>query len=375
MRICFFGLENLPVLAEEYNQHAIGGEQVQQTLLAKAFAHNGYSVTMVVRDYGQSDGSTWESISTYKAYKQNEGIPVLRFIHPRWTKTWNALRRADADVYYTSCAGMHVGLVAMFCQRYKKKFVFRTASDTDCDRKKVRIPLARDRWLYEYGLRRADHILVQSDWQKRTLLDTYGISSEIAGMLVEQPPIATSQDIDVLWVGNIRTVKRADRVLSIAKALPEISFHMIGGALAGEESLFEKIKKAADDIGNIVFHGRTPYHETNRIYGRAKLLLNTSDVEGFPNSYLQAWSVGLPVITRIDPDNIIERERLGVVVDSEDDAISAIVRLISDQKSRQDISARCQLFMDEYFGESKVLTPYLKVLGGATQQLPRESNL
>lgn len=364
MKICFFGLENLPVLAEEYNQHAIGGEQVQQTLLAKSFERKGYSVTMVVRDYGQSDGSIWENISTYKAHKPNEGIPVLRFIHPRWTKTWNALRRADADVYYTSCAGMHVGLLAMFCQHYKKKFVFRTASDTDCDREKVRIPLARDRWLYAYGLNRADSILVQSDWQKRTLLDTYRLSSEVAGMLVEQPPMATSNDIDVLWVGNIRTVKRADRVISIAKALPEISFHMIGGALAGEEALYNKIKCAAEEIGNLIFHGRTPYHETNRIYGRAKLLLNTSDVEGFPNSYLQAWSVGLPVITRIDPDNIIARERLGVVVVSEDESVTAIAGLISDTNSRLEIGARCRVFMEENFGENKVLIPYLKVLGG-----------
>lgn len=364
MKICFFGLENLPVLAEEYNQHAIGGEQVQQTLLAKSFVRRGYSVTMVVRDYGQGDGSIWDDISTYKAHKPSEGIPVLRFIHPRWTKTWNALRRANADVYYTSCAGMHVGLLAMFCQRYKKKFIFRTASDTDCDRKQVRVPLARDRWLYGYGLHHADHILVQSDWQKKTLLDTYGLSSDIAGMLVEQPPIATSRDIDVLWVGNIRTVKRADRVISIAKALPEISFHMIGGALVGEEALYEKIKRSADAIGNIVFHGRTPYHETNRIYGRAKLLLNTSDVEGFPNSYLQAWAVAVPVITRIDPDSVIERERLGVVVESEDDSINAIRGLISNYQNRLDSGARCQAFMEKNFGENEILTPYLKVVGG-----------
>ena len=48
------------------------------------------------------------------------------------------------------------------------------------------------------------------------------------------------------------------------------------------------------------------------LYDRAKVLVNTSDVEGFPNSYLQAWIRGVPVVTLIDPDGVIEREGLGV---------------------------------------------------------------
>jgi len=67
---------------------------------------------MVVADYGQRDAAEWEAIRVFKAYRPDAGIPVLRFIHPRWTGMWSALARADADLYYTSCAGMHVGLVA-----------------------------------------------------------------------------------------------------------------------------------------------------------------------------------------------------------------------------------------------------------------------
>jgi len=112
---------------------------------------------------------------------------VLRFIHPRWTGTWSALARADADVYYTSCAGMQVGLIALFCRRHRRRLVFRAASDTDCDRSRLLVRFARDRWLYGYGLRRAHAILVQSAWQQETLARSYGLSSRVAGMLVEKP--------------------------------------------------------------------------------------------------------------------------------------------------------------------------------------------
>ncbi len=122
MKICFLGLENLPVLAPEFNQHGIGGEQVQHTLLARALARRKHAVSMVVHDYGQADRACWNGITTYKTYREDAGIPIFRFIHPRWTSVWSALRRVNADVYYASCAGMHLGMLALFCKRHGGKY-------------------------------------------------------------------------------------------------------------------------------------------------------------------------------------------------------------------------------------------------------------
>src|SRR5260221_1608868 len=121
-------------------------------------------------------------------------------------------------------------------------------------------------------------------------------------MLVEETQPATCRDIDVLWVSNIRREKRPDRILELAQRLPEARIHMVGGSLPDEESLFRDVKQAAAARSNVSFHGRLSYWGANRLYGRAKLLVNTSDVEGFPNSYLQAWIRGVPVVTLIDPD-------------------------------------------------------------------------
>ena len=66
-------------------------------------------------DHGQPDGAVWDGVQTFKAYARSAGLPVLRFVHPRWTGLVSALSRADADVYYTSCAGGLVGQIAMFC--------------------------------------------------------------------------------------------------------------------------------------------------------------------------------------------------------------------------------------------------------------------
>ena len=359
MKICLVGLDNLPVLAPEYRGLGMGGETVQQTLLARALARRGHEVSMVVSDQGQEDGARWHSIRTFKAFRPNAGIPVLRFIHPRWTGMWSALKRADADVYYTSCAGMQVGLIALFCWRHRRRLVFRTASDTDCDPSRLLLKYARDRWLYDQGLRRADAILVQSVSQANDMALNYGLKSRVAGMLVEAPGSTAVRDIEVLWVSNIQHLKRPDRLLQIADCLPDVQIHMVGGPMPGQESIYRQIKDAAETRPNVVFHGRLSYWDTNALYDRAKLLVNTSDVEGFPNSYLQSWIRGVPVVTLLDPDRVIEREGLGAVARSPADLAGLVQSFLLDADARQAASDRCRRFMAREFGEEKILSAYL----------------
>src|SRR5262249_345053 len=114
---------------------------------------------------------------------------------------------------------------------------------------------------------------------------------------VEKPMPTAARDVDVLWVSNIRREKRPDRILKLAGTLPDVKIHMVGGVLRNEESLFREVQGAAMAMANVSFHGRLPYWDTNELYGRSRLLVNTSDVEGFPNSYLQAWIRGVPVVT------------------------------------------------------------------------------
>lgn len=365
MRICLAGQHNLSVLAPMYQDHSVGGEPVQQTLLATALARRGHDVTMVAADHGQADGMACRGVRVFKSYRPDAGVPVLRFVHPRCTGLWSALRRADADLYYTSCAGMEVGLLALFCRHFGKRLVFRSASDTDCDKSRLLVRYARDRWLYAYGLRHADAILVQSASQAVALKRSYGLASRVAGMLVEPPLMAPVRDLDVLWVGNIRRVKRPDRVLWLASRMPQLRFHMVGGALAGEEALYRQVRDAAAACANLTFHGGLSYSETCSLYGRARLLLNTSDVEGFPNTYLQAWIRGVPVVTLIDPDRVIEREGLGFAARATDQFVGAIAALLASPDALEAAGERCRRYMERNFGDDAILATYLDTFARA----------
>lgn len=365
--ICFVGIPNLSVLAPDFDRRGAAGEPVQHTLLAMALARRGYKVSMVVADHGQPDGATWDGITTYKAFRPKAGLPVLRYLHPRWTGLWSALKRADADVYYASCAGGQAGQIAMFCARYRRRFVFRAASDADCKPNELIINhwYWRDKFLYEYALRHADAVLVQSERQRQLMRENFAVRSEIAALMISsvRSDLAFSaRHIGALWVSNLRQVKRPDLLLDVAARLPDITFHMVGGPMAEALPLYEAMKARAASLG-VAFHGAVAFRDAAALYGRARVFVNTSDVEGFPNTYLQAWASGTPVVALFDPDGVIAREGLGIAVRTPDEMVEAIRHLSCDEAAWSAARARCLAFIERRYSEALVLQPYLRAFG------------
>ncbi len=359
--ICFVGLENLPVLAPEYGAHGAGGAQVQQTLLAKALVRRGFRVSMVVADYGQPDGAQWSGITTYKAFRHDAGLPGLRFVFPRWTTTWSAMKRADSDIYYVSCAGMLIGQVSLFARLHGRKAIFRIASDSDCDPRTVLIRHWRDKKLYAFGLHRADLVLAQTEKQQLALQGNFGRSSRIARSLADlhgSDRRFSERDIDVLWVSNIQPLKRPDRFLDLARSLPHRRFHMVGGPMSAHASLYSDIQQRCATLPNVQFHGKISYHEINSYFERTRILVNTSDIEGFPNTYLQAWAHGAPVAAFHDPNGFVAGHRLGAAVLSDEDLTKAVEDLLSDEEHWRDANARCVEFMRTRYGDDMSLREY-----------------
>ncbi len=365
MKICLLGLENLPVLAPEYSAFYFGGEQVQQTLLAKALRAQGYDVCMVTGDYGQEDGKVWEGIRTYKAFRFDSGIPVIRFLYPRWVKLWAALKRADADVYYTSCAGMQVGMLALFCKRYDRRFIFRLASDGDADPARLMIRYRRDKVLYRYGLKRADCILAQHENQQSDLKSNFGVQSSIASMFVEKIERRYSlneRNIDILWVSNIQEIKRPEIMIELAKRMPHLRFSMVGGKMTGAENFFKMIKHKTTLLQNVTFYGAVPFREIGNYFDRARIFINTSILEGFPNTFLQAWRRGVPVISFFDPGKLIAREGLGKVVNTIDEMSFAVEQLLNNHSMWENISNKAYDYVENHFDEKKVIQEYCEAI-------------
>src|SRR5262249_58821634 len=103
---CFAAPFAWPVLADIPELKIVGGAEVQQSILSRALAQAGFRVSMVCNDFGQPDGVRVHGVTVYKTHRLDAGIPVVRFLHPKLSTTWAALRRADADIYYTRSSSM-----------------------------------------------------------------------------------------------------------------------------------------------------------------------------------------------------------------------------------------------------------------------------
>ena len=342
----------------------VNGEAVQQVLLARAFKDLGYSVSVVVQAGTEPIEDTVDGIRILTAFKQGAGIPVVRFLHPRGSGVFRALNEADADIYYQSPAGSLTGLTAAFCRSKNRKFIFRVASDVNCIPGEQLIESWRDRKLFEYGLRRADVIAAQSKYQYELLKRHYGLESAVVNMAMEMPAedIDSERDIDVLWVSNLRPVKRAERVLSLAKRLPNVEFVMIGGPLRGYEEYYAEIQQAASNMANVRFLGQLPYREVNQHIARSKIFLNTSDVEGFPNTFLQAWARKVPVVSFFDPDQVISTKGLGIQPENDDEMRATLTNLLADSRARERMGDTAREYALANFSAIAAANRYIELL-------------
>ena len=340
-RVCFVSHQIYPLIANTEVPY-IGGAELQQSIIAKSLRDNGYDVSLatIVCENRRQD-EVIDGMRILKTFAPEDGVPGLRFFTPRLSGLWRALRRADADVYYQRCADKATGIVARFCRRFGRKFVYAGAHDNDFQRDVDLKP--HERFMYRWGLRRADAVLVQSIQQQTLLKQNYGIDGHVLANVYPPRPL-TTDDGYVLWVGNMRQFKRPLMCLEIARRFPDIRFVMIGGVGSGSASLYDQVKSQKPD--NVQFLGFQPLETTERYFDGASLLLSTSAIEGFPNTFLQAWSRGIPTVSSFDPDHRIAENRLGKVFSSADQVDDCLEPLLRSSVQRRE---RVQQYFESRF--------------------------
>jgi glycosyltransferase involved in cell wall biosynthesis len=140
---------------------------------------------------------------------------------------------------------------------------------------------------------------------------------------------------------------------------------MVGGAVRSDPGFFEELRSQVRRTANVTFHGALPYDETSALYGRARVFVNSSEMEGFPNTYLQSWASGTPVVAFFDPDGLIAKHGLGAAVRTQAEMRDAIRKLSRDEAAWRAARARCLAFIERSYGEDATLQQYLQVLDPA----------
>lgn len=191
-----------------------------------------------------------------------------------------------------------------------------------------------NRRLWQKAVRKMNYIVVQNQHQYDTLKINYTkeglILFNIWGKV--KTSVTDVQQTDVVWVANYRPLKRPEWIIEAAKRLPCFDFSMVGGAMA-DKNYYNKVCNEASGIQNLHMLGARSFAETCHIVSKSRLLCCTSTFEGFPNTFLQAWSADIPVVSTVDPSGVIVNNNLGVVVESYEDFINALKDLLSNDNT------------------------------------------
>lgn len=179
--------------------------------------------------------------------------------------------------------------------------------------------------LFRLGLKLTKYFVVQNECQRQQLMSQFKDKLSIVIPNIWErigDYTAGNEEKVILWVGNTRKLKRPQWVFEIAKSFPREQFIIIGGK--ADKDVYDECIKLAKQSANVDFLGGLPFFEANQWFSKAKILLCTSEYEGFPNTFLQAWSNNVPVLSTVDPSDVIKEQKLGKICVDTMDFISSL---------------------------------------------------
>ncbi|CUS34894.1 hypothetical protein COMA1_20010 [Candidatus Nitrospira nitrosa] len=321
-----------------------GGAERYGWHLMRALAHAGWSVTVGVSSALQ-DGEV----------RVVDGVKFLGLgCHTHSLLTWYRLLRIERpDWCFWQCADALWGPAAEVARWLGVRTAFSVMHDLDVQPQ--RALWRRKNWwpIYMWGLQRSNIIFIQHSGQREYLPLRWKQRAYILPGIVSLPPTVTphsERSGTVVWAAVIRPVKRPDLLLEIARRLPTIRFAICGAPTLHlwDANTIEGILTQLRSLPNVDYRGHVAPDQTLKAIGDASLLLSTSEGEGFPSVFLEAWAAGTPVVSiRIDPDHKIRNCELGKVTETVEEAAAVVQALILSPERRQEMAVRSRLHVEE----------------------------
>lgn len=349
-----------------------GGMETRAALFARGLAESGrWQVDFVVGDFAQPFRVRHENIdfhiyqTTYRRAGRNV-FPRLR--KRRWFPALNLDRRDLYLLWQIPLIAAYLALPALLFPRFWKRLRPQVvccfgnnalSAEVIADCRRLGIPtllcVASDEdispdyrpgsrkpndygmpgWKGHYALTTADCIAVQTETQQKALQRHFGRPS----VLIRNPVHVSPDDPQhwprrdsreyVLWIGRAEAFNKRPMIfLELARRCPDLHFMMIAGRT--DEAVFRALQAARPANLHIVEH--LPPAEIWDCLARARVFVNTSRVEGFPNTFLQCAVAGVPVVSlEADPDGMLARSGCGAWADGAPDALKqAVERLWND---------------------------------------------
>ncbi|MGH7227808.1 MAG: glycosyltransferase family 4 protein [Nitrospiraceae bacterium] len=338
-----------------------GGAEVQFYLLSKALSEDPTFQVSVLTTVSKESGREQHARLTIIKRKGQDRLSrswgatrqsvfkILRRYGAAFWEMRDLFREIDADVYLHAGAGVEVGAYALICRLSRRRFVYVVASSADLSEANgfMSGPL---RWLYPIGLRLAHAVICRSREQQDSLRTHYGR----AGVLIRTGHPSVTQipgeKSTILWVGRLHPLKQPQMFLDLAECLPNERCVMVAMRDGSYESLLQNVRKRAAALPNVTVHEDVPWREIDQFFAQAKLFVNTSTYEGFPNTFVQAAMHRIPILSwAVDPDGVLASHGIGTcAAGSFDRLVASAEQLCSSDALRAELGHRALVYAREH---------------------------
>ena len=285
----------------------------------------------------------------YNVHRIGKGGPIPRLGYVMdGLSLYRKLREIGPALIYQRVACAYTGICALFSRRNGVPLLWQVAHDTDVmpqlldvGRNLVRLRL--EKLAVEFGLRHASAIAVQTERQAALLQRHYHRAADIIVRNFHPSaaePIDKSGPLTVVWIANLKPWKRPEVFVRLAgnlSALAGVRFVMVGAptGTSGKQSWQEGLMRSIGLTANLQYLGEKSQSEVNQLLARVHIFVNTSTQEGFPNTFIQSWLRDVAVVSLdVDPDQVLEREHVGILAGSETHLAAAVRDLVEHPEVR-----------------------------------------
>lgn len=313
----------------------IGGAEVDLYNIANELIKDKrFEVYFLVADFGQKSLEKYNNIKVIKGHSQKKNLKnyILSFF-----KFYKKLAQINADIYITANLSKYVGFTNFYCRLHNKIHIHRTEHQHQVDKLYLlkKIVKGSGRYtLFYLGFKNVDHIVVQNEEDRETLKRTFGFPSTVIRNSYPIEKVNSQEKNDfILWIARGKKWKQPEVFIDLSKEFPNEKFIMIM-PVADDKKYFKNVNKMANSVKNLQFIPGVPFSEVNDYYKNAKLFINTSLAEGFPNSFNQAMNSSTPILSlNINPDDFIKKNQVGIFCNNEFNILKeSLDRLLKDKK-------------------------------------------
>lgn len=336
-------------------ENIYGGVDVDIYMISKELAKDKYfDVSVIVGDFGQDKIVKKDNVTLIKSYEPYKNKFLMA------SKLMLILLKNNSDIYFLEKANGLNGIFRFISKIKKKKLIYRTASDIDCDKTFINNNKIEGLF-YKYALEKADLVIVQNENNKNQLSKNHNKDSIIIKNGITLNSTNFKGKKFITWIGRREIIKRPELFLELSKSFPKYNFLMICPKVNINND--DLIENEINNILNINFIEYVPFDKINNYYKKAKILINTSDYEGFPNTFVQATANGTPIVSlNVNPDNFLNKYKCGFCANGNFELMKNQIKgLLEDKELYNKMSKNSYEYAKRNHDIKKIIKQYKKV--------------